>query len=159
MSFNVVPFTVRYLDDFSNKVPFLFGYFTDLFNPTQAYTLDSITKNNYLAYHLAYHAYGDVFFLGHTMGTSLIAELYELVGGHLIFILPLSYFLMKITIFFSNNIYKNPFIFVIGIKYMMCFIYSPRDSVGKVLSFTIVYTIIFTYLMYIMFKQKDKTLR
>ena len=154
MSFNVIPFTVRYLDTFTNKVPFLFGYLWDLFHPTQAYTIDSIVDGNYLAYHLAYNAYGDTFFLGHTMGTSLIAELYELAQGYYILMLPLSFFIMNFTTYLSNNMYKNPFLFVIGIEYMMCFIYSPRDSIGKVLSFTIIYTIVFTLLMYLLFKKK-----
>lgn len=155
MSFNVVPFTVDCLNDFSNKVPFLFGYLTDLLHPTQAYTIDSITHGNYLAYHLAYHVYGNVYFLGHTMGTSLIAELYELAKGHYYLVLPFSYVIMKMTIYFSHNLYKNPITFVIGVRFIMCFIYSPRDSVGKVLSFTILYTIIFTLIMYVLFKKKN----
>ena len=142
-SFHVLNMTVLFMDNFTNKVPFLFGYFTDIFASGENYTTEAILNKNYLAFHLAYLAYPSAYYSGLTIGTNMIAELYELVGGYYILIMPCSAILMYLCDYFTKNLYKNPVVFAIGFQYIMYFIYSPRSSVGKVISIGMIYIFVF----------------
>lgn len=146
-SFHVITMTVKLQERFNNNIPFFVGYFSDLFSSGENYTIEAIINKNYLGYHLAYLAYPSAYFNGLTIGTSLIAELFELVNGQFLLVMPLSAILMGICYIFANNLYKNPIVFSIGFRFVMYFIYSPRDSVGKVITLGMIYTIVFMIMM------------
>lgn len=140
---NVLNLTIQFKDKFINKVPFLFGYFTDIFSTGNNYTIEAITNKNYLAFHVAYLAFPSAYFAGYTMGTSLIAETYELASGNYFIILLLGMSFSCICRMFENHLFDSPLWFVIGFKYIMYYLYSPRYSVGKIISIETLYTFIF----------------
>lgn len=141
-SLGVIQSTIYYEDSFVNKVPFFFGYFIEFFHPVEEYTIASINNGNYLAYHLSYMIIGDGFFYGYTIGTSIIAEFYELVNGNLLLIALLAGILVIIAGILINKMYKNLFIFSISFLYLARFIYSPRDSIGKIFTRSNVYMLL-----------------
>lgn len=138
----VVNFTVLLKDKFTNKVPFLVGYFTDWFVAGDNYTIDAITNKSYLAFHLAYHAFPSAYRIGLTMGTNLIAEVYELCSGNYLLVFLTSFTLMRICIMFEKNLFRSPFWFAFGFRYIMYYFYSPRYSVGKIVTMDLVYILL-----------------
>lgn len=155
-SYHTISMTILYEDSFTNKIPFFIGYIPDMFVDVENYSIDAIEQKNYLAFHLAYNAFNNAFMVGHTIGTSMIAEFYELVKGNYVFIIPCSALTMYIAAYLSDNLYKNPVVFAIGFKYLMCFLYSPRDSVGKIFTRGFLYLIIFMIIITLFYRLKKK---
>ena len=156
VGFRVVNMTIFLSNDFTNKVPFLLGYLTDLFVDVEPYVDSTITAKNYLAYHISYLAFPMAYYTGHTIGTSLIAEIYELVHGNYLFIYIISLSLVFTCRIMISNLYKNPIWFVLGFQYVSYFLYSPRDSVGKMLSIALIYEIIFMVLFIVYVKNSRR---
>lgn len=150
-SLGVVGYTVEFANDFENKSPFLWGYIGGLFSNVKNYTIEGLT-NAYLAQHLAYLLNENYFLSGATIGTSIVAEIYELVNGNFILI-----FLMAAIMTFLSGVLtviflKNIFSFYFCFYYFYYFFASPRGSIMKLFnkSFILGLTMI---LLFIIFKQ------
>lgn len=153
-SLGLVPGVIRYGDTFTNKVPFFVGYLVDLLNVSSwsagNNTMEAVLERNYLGAHFAYNFSPTRYFAGNSMGTAIVAEFYELVAGNMVFIALLGMLLILVATRISRNLYKNPFTFAFGFVFLGRFIYSPRDSVGKVLLLSTVYLLIVIGFVYIL---------
>ncbi len=138
VSISVVSNTIRLGKKFTNRIPFLFGYFTDIFlklPPGQ--TIEDITQGNYLGHHLSYLLNRNSFLNGGGIGSSIVAEVYDSFGGNLLFVL-IAAILITLLVFYVEKIaYKSLFSYVISFTMLRQFIFSPRDSVFKGLNMII----------------------
>lgn len=124
--------TVIYDSEFTNKVPFLLGYFVDLFSTEPAgQVLEDITTGNYLGDHLTYAVNRNAFYAGHGIGTSLVAEAYSSFNKNLVLVFIFAFLVCLVAHLIANYAYKNIYLFGFSYYFLTDFIYSPRDSVFK----------------------------
>ena len=152
VSLGVLQLSILFEDSFDNRVPFLFGYIIDNFNSGAAYTIEAITNKNYLGYHLAHLSFPSAYFRGLTLGTSIIAEIYLLVNGNFLFVFLVSFFITIFVMRFEKNLFRNPIYFAMGFQIISRFVYSPRDSLGKIISRPTLYIMIIVLFVYIIEK-------
>ena len=132
VSINVVANMVRYKGKFSNRVPFLIGYFSDLTRQqTGGQTLDDILTGNYLGDHLTYWLSPDAFFAGRGTGTSIVAEVYELFSGNGFCIALGGFVVCYLVLCICLRAYKSLPWFALTYYLSVDFIYSPRWSILK----------------------------
>lgn len=122
--------TIIHNDEFTNKVPFLLGYFIDFFeHEPSGQVIEDITNGNYLGDHLTYTINSRAFFAGHGMGTSIVAESYSTLGKSLIFVFLFSFLLCLVIHYIAKKSYKNIYLFALSYFLLTDFIFSPRGSV------------------------------
>lgn len=131
-SIEVVSGVNQYSDSFTNKVPFMIGYFVDLFKREPAgQTMLDITQGNYLGDHLSYAINPTMFLAGRGTGTSLVAETFDLVRGNYLLIFGVACILTLLVLKISQRAYKSVYNFAFSYYLMTDFIFSPRDSIFK----------------------------
>lgn len=134
VSLTVIANTIRFKDQFTNQYPFLFGYITDMFTDIgKNHSIERVLNGNYLANHITYQISPKVYFSGASTGTSIIAEFYELANANKVLVFAYSFILMILMMYICNHMYKNVVFFTVAYFAIGRFIYSPRDSVGKVI--------------------------
>ena len=132
VSINVIAYLIQYQGTFTNKVPFLIGYFFDFFQSEPAgQTLVDIEKGNYLGDHLSYRISQTAFLSGRGTGTSIVAESYDFCQGNLFLMVLIAFIITFFVLKICNKGYKNIYAFVLAYFTAMDFIYSPRWSVFK----------------------------
>ncbi len=130
ISLTVVANTIKHLDDFQNKVPFLLGYFTDFFQSEPAgQVIEDIEYGNYLGDHLTYMINPTRFLSGSGTGTSLVAEVYELTDGSLALLIILTFLIFYLLLKFCSDPYSSLPRFCICYFLTIDIIFSPRGSV------------------------------
>lgn len=153
ISLLVISGTIRHLNVFTNKIPFILGYFVDFFTITFnkqlsiGQNLGKLQYGNYLNDHLTYALSPEKYLIGNGTGTAMIAEFYEFVHGDLILLFVISFIFMLCVLLISNLFYKNIFTYVFIYYILYYFIYSPRDSVFKSIKY-----IVFSFPFIIFFK-------
>lgn len=129
---NVVAYCVMYGAQFTNKVPFLLGYFVDFFKAEPAgQVIEDITEGNYLGDHLMYHLDSTRYFFGNGTGTSIVAETYCTAFLSLLLTLMLAFLITYFVLKVEKNMYHSLPLFGIAYYLLRNFIYSPRDSIFK----------------------------
>ena len=131
-SMGVIAYTIELKDQFTNKVPFLFGYIQGIFSFTPNYTYEGIQKKSYLAQHITYLIDSHRLYRGSTIGTAMGAEFYEFSNGHMIVIFILSILLLYCACYFIKKLFKNQFMFYVGAMYLQILCLSPRGSIMKI---------------------------
>ena len=148
-SLGVLAYTIKFYDQFFNKVPFLIGYIPALFSFAPNYTYEGLQAKDYLAQHLIYILNPEKLYSGSTIGTSIAAEFYEFSGGNNFVIFILSAIMLYLMMYFLKNLFINQLFFYVGAVYIQNLLLSPRNSIMKVfnketiISFFILYLIVF----------------
>lgn len=149
-SFAVLSYTMINVDEFFNKVPFIFGYFFGIFSFEPNYKYDSLFHKSYLAQHLTYILNEEKLYRGSTIGTSQVAEIYEFTRGNLFLFALSSFIIMAFVNVIFRLSYKSPFLFYFAFLTVVNFVLSPRNSVFKVFSkelflFSVVYFAVYLF--------------
>ena len=131
-SIGVIAYTIDLKDHFFNRVPFLFGYILAIFSFAPNYTYEGIQEKSYLAQHITFLLYPDKLYGGSTIGTAIGAEFYELSNGNMLIIFILSSLLLYFACYFIKNLFKNQFMFYVGVIYIQALLLSPRGSIMKI---------------------------
>ena len=133
-SIGVIAYTYQLQNEFTNNVPFLFGYIDGIFSFAKNYTLEGINVKSYLAQHLTYHLNSDKLFRGSTIGTSYVAEIIEIANYNLSVIFVISglflYFARLLTLHFQQSF----FLYVVYFHYVEVMLLAPRGSFMKLFS-------------------------
>lgn len=149
-SIGVIGYTFSLLDDFKNKVPFIFGYLDSVVSFVPNYTDEGIKDKSYLSQHLIYLLNPDKFYNGSTLGTAMVAEVVELFGHALYPLIFIVYaFVFILSGFALSRVNKNTFFTYFAFSYIANLLLSPRDSVFRILNkeFIFVSGVIITYLL------------
>ena len=147
-SFAVLSYSIILLDDFFNHVPFILGYLAGIFSFEPNYTYEGLLHKSYLAQHLTYLLNEDKLYRGSTIGTSQVAEIFELTHGNILLFIITSFLLMIFVNFMFRLSFRSPYFFYLGFIIVSNFVLSPRNSILKLFSkemlvFTILYAILF----------------
>ena len=130
----MIAYTYQLQNEFTNNVPFLFGYIDGIFSFAKNYTLEGINVKSYLAQHLTYHLNSDKLFRGSTIGTSYVAEIIEIANYNLSVIFVISgvflYFARLLTLHFQQSF----FLYVVYFHYVEVMLLAPRGSFMKLFS-------------------------
>ncbi len=139
VTLTVVANTIKYLNVFSNKVPFFLGYITDLFQiEPVGQVIEDIQYGNYLGDHLTYIVSPSSFLSGSGTGTSLVAEIYELVQGNMPLLIVLTFFIFYIVLQLCKSAYKSLPRFCATFYLALDVIFCPRGSILKSLKYIII---------------------
>lgn len=146
-SLGVIGYTIEFVNNFENKYPFFIGFIVDIFSNYKNYTYEAIEYRSNLAQHLSFILNKKYFYSGATIGSSVVAEIYELANGIYIYI-----FLLAAIIIFLSGLLSRIFLNNI-LSFYFCFYYfsflfaSPRGSIMKIFnkSFLIGFILILTY--------------
>ena len=130
-SLSVVAYTIELKDEFFNNVPFLFGYIVAIFSTTENYSFQGVLDKSYLAQHLTYLLRPDKLYGGSTLGTSIVAEFYELSHGNPAVIFILAAVLLMLANVAIRRIGDGWVTTYIAFIYLQEFVMSPRGSVMK----------------------------
>ena len=150
-SIGVIAYTISLENEFFNKVPFFFGYIEAIFSFASNYTEEGLRNKSYLAQHLMYLLDRESFFNGSTIGSALVAELYELSHGILPIISILSFFIIFIGSILLRKSTQSPLFFYICLTYISVLMISPRDSVMRIIDKEFIFSIII-YLIFFFIK-------
>lgn len=145
---------------YNHKYPYLLSYFVDIFKDTgNGQNIKKIINGNYLGDQLTYFISPNLYLSGGGTGTSIIAELLDLSKLNYILFSIYSFIYIRISLFVEKIKEKNILIFTISYFYLQSFIYSPRDSIGKIVSnilYHIVFVLFFYYLNVFLYKFRRK---
>ena len=155
-SFMVIPYTISLMDKFTNKVPFLFGYIDAIFSFSSNYSIDGILNKSYLAQHITYLLNSSKLLRGSTIGTCILAEIYEFVHGNLFLILIISILLLYFAGVFLRNINRNILFFYFGFSYIQQLFMSPRGSIMKIFNKLSIVYILFYFVLCFIRNKKNK---
>lgn len=147
-SIGVIGYTYQLEDQFTNKVPFLFGYVQGIFSFAKNYTIEGINYKSYLAQHLTYELNPDKLFRGSTIGTAYIAEIIATTRDNFISLFVIS----GVFMFFARyltSIYQNSFILYACYFHMIeVTLLAPRGSFMKIFNKE---TFIYTFILIIIY--------
>jgi hypothetical protein len=133
-SISILPLTIMFEDEFFNRVPFAFGYIDAIFSFTPNYTIEGLHDKSYLAQHITYFLDKDRLLGGSTVGTSMVAELYDLFG-EMFFLYVISGFVLMLA--YNKLMHlgqRSPFWLYIFMIYSANFVFMPRGSIFKMFS-------------------------
>lgn len=120
---------------FDDKI-YILHYIRAAINPNLGgQTLKRLNESTYLNDHLTFFLSPKIYLDGRGVGTSILAELYDLSNTNQILIVFYTFIFGLITFYIAKRIFRNIYMFIIGYNYLYSFIYSPRDSVGKSLNY------------------------
>ena len=132
ISITVIANVIQFRGSFSNKVPFLLGYFVDAFNPMIGqHTRYNIQYGNYLGDYLTYKLSPTAYLTGRSTGTSLVAEVYDFCEGNQVCIFLIAFIITIIILSICQKSYLSEGYFVLSYFLARDFIYSPRWSIFK----------------------------
>ena len=144
-------YILEYKEDLiiNHKYPYIFSYIIDFFKGFKNYqSIERIYNGNYLGDQLTYYISKAHYLKGAGTGTAIIAEIIDLSYLNILFFIIISYIFIDISLKIEKNQKKNIFIFTISYFYLQSFIFSPRDSVIKIIPSLF----IFIPLVYIIYK-------
>ncbi len=133
-SMSILPYVIIFEDEFFNSVPFAFGYFDAIFSFTPNYTIEALYDKSYLAQHITYFLDENRLLNGSTVGTSMVAELYDLFGKNLILYVVSGYVLMTAYNKLMVLGQRSPFWLYIFMIFAGNLVLMPRGSVFKMFS-------------------------
>lgn len=145
---------------YNHKYPYFLYYFIILFQGfDKGQNLTQIIKGNYLGHKLTYFLSPELFLKGAGTGTAIIAELIDLSHLKILLFIIFSFLYFKFSLYLEKIKEKNIFFFTFAYFYLQSFIYSPRDSVGKVIPKIIIFlpiVIFFYFINKFLLKLKNK---
>ncbi len=109
----------------------------------QGRTITLLKNSNYLSHQLMFFLSKESFYAGFGTGSSLIAEVYDLVGYRYSLLAYLFFFLIIAKI--ENSSRKTMLMNLIFIVVFMSFIYSPRDSILKFFQNLVPLILVYTF--------------
>jgi len=159
-SLSIVPYTIKFIDLFSNKDYFVFGYLTSIFSFSPNYSLSGIDDKSYLAQHLTFLLDPTRLLGGSTVGTNFIAELFEVFG----YIYPLYFLagfsLLALYVYLKRSITKSPLVAYFYTLFFIEFVYFSRGSPFKTFSkISLFWFLLFISLIFIMLFLKARQSR
>ena len=144
-------YILEYKEDLiiNHKYPYIFSYIIDYFKGFTNYqSLERLYRGNYLGDQLTYYISKAHYLKGGGTGTAMIAEIIDLSYLNILFFIIISYIFIDFSLKIEKNQKKNIFMFTISYFYLQSFIFSPRNSVMKIIPGLFV----FMPLVYIIYK-------